>query len=218
MPLAAALRAHHLVALVAALLPSAAFAQVQVNGGITAGVAGRGFYREVWEETEFHLGLRGDVLFGRTNNKTFGVGPYAELFTNGFDEIQFGGGASFLVPVIDSVPLILSAGAYGRLGSEGFGVEPGIATSLFFGSRSYNFDSVYGMAFGVVPQFRYGLGDSREMTIMVALHVDLAFLASPIIYLADAIRGGSPETDRVEPKKKEGDKTTTSRASAARHF
>jgi hypothetical protein len=219
MPLAAVHRARSLsVLLTAALsaLPGLALADPQVNAGVTLGVAGRGFYREAWEETEFHLGLRGDVLFGRSNTKHFGVGPYVEFLTDGFDELQFGGGGSFLIPIVDSLPLILSAGAYGRLGSEGFGLEPGIATSLFLGSRSYNFNSNYVMAFGIVPQFRYGLGDSREMTFIVSTHIDLAFLCSPIIFLVDAARGGSPETDRVPPK---DDKKTTSRAvGAARHY
>lgn len=196
--------------------PTLANADPQVNAGVNLGIAGRGFYREFWEETEFHLGLRGDVLFGRNNTRQFGVGPYVEFLTNGFDELQFGGGGSFLIPVIDSLPIILSAGAYGRLGSEGFGVEPGIATSLFVGSRSYNFNSNYVMAFGVVPQFRYGLGDSREMTFIVSTHIDLAFLCSPIIFLVDAARGGSPETDRVPPKT---DTKGTSRADgAAPHY
>lgn len=188
--------------------PPPAHAEPQVNAGFTIGIAGRGFYREAWEETEFHLGLRGDVLFGRSSTKHFGVGPYVEALTDGFDEFQFGGGGSFLMPVIDSLPLIVSAGMYGRIGEDGFGLEPGFATSLFFGSRSYNFNSNYVMAFGIVPQFRYGLGDSREMTFIVSLHLDLAFLAMPVIYITDAIRGGSPETDRIPPKeKKEPDAT-----------
>jgi hypothetical protein len=97
---------------------------------------------------------------------------------------------------------------YGRIGEDGFGLEPGFATSLFFGSRSYNFNSNYVMAFGILPQFRYGLGDSREMTFIVSAHLDLAFLAMPIIYLSDAIRGGSPETDHVTPVEKKPQDTT----------
>ncbi|MFO0611339.1 MAG: hypothetical protein U0414_02035 [Polyangiaceae bacterium] len=214
MPIAAPHRATQIaraLAAAAVVLPTpGALAEPQVNAGLTVGVAGRGFLREPWEETEFHLGLRGDVLFGRNNERQFGVGPYVEALTDGFDEFQFGGGASLLLPVIDSLPIVASFGAYGRIGAEGFGLEPGIATSLFFGSRSYNFNSNYVMAFGVLPEFRYGLGDSREMTFIVALHLDLAFFSLPIVYLADAIRGGSPETDRVPPKQPPDAKKTGS--------
>ena len=39
---------------------------------------------------------------------------------------------------------------------------------------------------------------------------DLAFFSLPIVYLADAIRGGSPETDRVPPKQPPDAKKTGS--------
>ena len=82
----------------------------------------------------------------------------------------------------------------------GYGVEPGLAWGIFFGSRSYNFTANYVMALGLLTQFRYGLGESHETSIVVSAQLDLAFLGLPIVYLVDAIRGGSRETDRVDKR------------------
>src|SRR5262252_3050101 len=111
-----------------------ALADPQFNAGLTMGAAGVGYDRKIWKETDFHFGLRTDLLFGRSKNSDFGIGPYAEFQTLAFTEFQFGGGVSFLVPVIDSLPLVFSAGAYGRKGGEGFGVEPGVMGEVFWGS------------------------------------------------------------------------------------
>lgn len=175
-------------------------ADPQTSFGLTVGAAGRGYERELWDETAFHLGLRGDLLFARNAESDFGVGPYVEVMTHAFDEIQVGGGASFLVPIIDSAPLILSSGIYGRSGDDDFGFEPGWASSLWWGAKGYNFSSPYTITAGLLTQFRYGLGDSEEMSLVVSAQVDLVIFALPFIYLADAIRGGSRETDPVEPE------------------
>jgi hypothetical protein len=173
-------------------------AEPQGNAGLTIGLAGRGYDREIWDETAFHLGVRGDVLFGRTGVGDFGVGPYVEVFTHAFDEIQFGGGASLLVPVIDFLPMVVSAGAYGRHGDDGHGLEPGIAGQLFWGSRSYNFHANYVMAFGLLGQLRWGLGDSRETAVVIAAQLDIAAMSLPFIFLVEAARGGSADAAPIE--------------------
>jgi hypothetical protein len=179
------------------VVSGSALADPQGNASLTIGVAGRGYHRRIWDKSEFHLGLHGDVLFGRSNTRSLGVGPYAEVLTDGFDEIQAGVGASILLPVIDSLPIVLSAGPYARLGPGGFGLEPGIASGLFWGSRSYNFNANYVMAFGLFSQFRAGFGPSKDMTIIVGVQADLAFLALPIVYLVHAAKGGSRDTDTI---------------------
>src|SRR5262249_28592404 len=117
-----------------ALTPADARADPQGTAGLTIGVAGTGLKRAGWDETDFHLGLHGDVLFGRERASDFGAGPYAEVATHAFDDIQFGGGLSLLLPVVEFLPVVVSAGTYGRYGSEGYGVEPGVAGELFWGS------------------------------------------------------------------------------------
>ncbi len=175
----------------------AASAEPQGNAGLTIGVAGRAYDHAIWDETAFHLGLRGDVMFARDDVHDFGVGPYLELFTHAFDELQMGGGVSLLVPVLDTFPLVASVGSYARIGEDDFGFEPGIATALFFGPRGYNYSSHYVMAGGLLLQARFGLGDSGETSLIIGAQLDTAFLGLPIVFLIDAMRGGSPETDPV---------------------
>ena len=173
-------------------------AEPQGTAGLTIGVAGAGLDRSYWDETDFHLGLRGDVLFGRERASDFGAGPYVEVLTHAFDDVQFGGGLSVLLPVIEYLPVVVSAGTYGRFSGEPYGTEPGIAAEVFWGSRSYNFHSAYGLSFGLLGEFRYGLGDSRETSIVIAAQLDLVGLSLPFLFLINAARGGSPETAPVK--------------------
>jgi hypothetical protein len=179
------------LALLAASPP--ARAEPQASVGLTIGAAGEGFDRHLWQRTAFHLGLHGDVLFGRSSTSDFGVGPYAEIFTHAFDEIQFGGGVSGLFPVLDTFPLILSAGAYGRKGSDKYGLEPGVAGEIFWGARSFNFNSRYVISGGLLTEARIGLGASRETTIVIAAQIDLLLFALPWMFLITAARGPSSE-------------------------
>src|SRR5262249_40369729 len=89
---------------------SSARADVQGTAGRTIGAAGVGMDRKIWDKTVFHMGLHADVLFGRSRTTDFGLGPYVELLTHGLDEVQFGGGVSGLLPVLDPFPLVLSVG------------------------------------------------------------------------------------------------------------
>ncbi|WP_437546861.1 hypothetical protein WME97_43645 [Sorangium sp. So ce367] len=181
----------------AVLLHGAARAEPQASAGVTVGLAGVGLDRQLWDSTVFHLGLRGDVLFGRAANDDFGVGPYAEVLTHAFDEIQTGAGVSVLAPIHDSFPLVLSTGAYGRWSDDARGVEPGIAAAIFWGGRSYNFHSRYGMSTGLLAQGRFGLGGSKETAVVLAAQLDLALLALPFVYLFEAAKGPSPEAAPV---------------------
>lgn len=173
-------------------------ADPQASVGLTVGGAGRGYGKDLFYEPAFHLGLRADTMFGRTSGRDFGVGPYVELMTHAFDELQFGGGAALLLPAFDSLPFVVSAGAYGRY-TPLLELEPGIASSIFFGSRSYNFSSSYVLALGVLVQARIGLGDSRETSFVFGLQVDTGFAALPLVLAIEGARGGSPETDPVQP-------------------
>jgi hypothetical protein len=149
--------------------------------------------RRYWQGTDLHLGVRGDVLFGRSRNADFGVGPYAELLTQGFTDVQFGGGASVLLPVLSNFPIVLSEGAYARKGSDGAGLTPGVASTLFFGSRSYNFHANYVLSAGLLAEMRYGFGPDRETSILIGAQLDLVALSLPFVLLAGALRGSSPE-------------------------
>jgi hypothetical protein len=162
-------------------------ADPQANVGLTLGVAGTAEDRSWWKDTRLHLGAHGDVLFGRNRNVDFGWGPYVEVLS-AFHDIQTGGGVSGLIPVHPVFPFVLSAGGYGRHSSD-WGWEPGVSGQLFWGSRSYNYDSAYVMAGGLLLQTRFGLGDSAERSVVIAAHLDGEVLALPFLLLYETLRG-----------------------------
>lgn len=151
---------------------------------------GRGTEGRWWDDTRFHLGGRGDVIFGRHQNHDWGVGPYAEVMTS-FDDASVGGGASGHVPVHGYLPVVVSAGGYGWKGPEGW--EPGLTGQVFWGSRSFNYHSWYIVAGGLVVQGRYGLGESSERAVVVGLHLDGQVLALPLVLLYEAVSGRKAE-------------------------
>ena len=72
--------------------------------------------------------------------------------------------------------------------APGFSWEPGLATTLFFGSRSYNFHSWYNLGLGIFVQARYGLGDAKQGELIFGAQIDFALLAYPFIFAYEAIR------------------------------
>jgi hypothetical protein len=195
--------------LLAAFLGSAApalAAPPQVGVGITVGAAGVAKDQRLWDETVFHLGARGDVLFGRDGSNGFGVGPYLEVLTHDFGELQGGAGASLLLPVHELFPIVLSAGGYlrvpwrsepGPIADRSYGVEPGVAGTVFFGTRSFNFHSSYEITVGVIGQARFGLGESRESSFVLAAQLDLAALWVPWVFIVHGLQE-SPEAQRIK--------------------
>lgn len=169
-------------------LPSGARADPQANIGLRPGVAGVGD-DQWWDRSRFHLGLHGDVIYGRRRNADFGVGPYAEVLTQA-SSVQGGAGLTLHLPVHSYLPVLLSAGAYERWHTEA-GWSPGIAAEVFFGTRSYNYHSSYVMAGGLVLQARYGIGSVEERSVIVAAHLDGQVLSLPFLLLYEALSGRS---------------------------
>ncbi len=180
-----------------------ALADPQVNGGLDLGVAGRGVDGEVWSETAFWLAARADVLLGRSGDADVGVGPYFEVGTLAFDELDVGGGASLLLPVIDGFPLVLSLGPYVRVADDGppigAGIGPGGQASLFWGSRSYDTHGTYEMAGGLVVALRRGFGEAEDTAIILGAHLDAAVLSLPFVWMGEALGGPSDEAAPIEP-------------------
>lgn len=182
------MRARELSAILAGavlvLAPSIASADAQVNAGLTVG----GGVAEMRDRPHaaFHLGLHGDVLFLRNRNSDMAIGPYVEASTYGFATAELGGGVSWLVPVSSSLPFIFSAGTFAR-NEHADGWEPGAAATIFFGSRSYNFHSTYGLMAGLFLQGRVGLANSRQADLLLGAHIDLSLLAWPWVYAFQAI-------------------------------
>lgn len=134
----------------------------------------------------FHMGLHADVLFLRGQDKDMAIGPYVEALTVAFETFEAGGGVSWLIPITEHFPLVLSAGAHAR-GYEG-GWEPGLEASVWMGSRSVNLDSVYGLTVGFFVEGRYGLGEGQQADILGGVQLDLELFALPFVLLYNAFR------------------------------
>lgn len=156
----------------------------QINAGLTLGLAGQG-EGSLWDHTYFHGGVRGDVLFGRSSSRDWGVGPLVVLSTTHFRDFNAGAGVSLLAPVHEYLPIVLGAGAYLRRFE---GTHPGLFASLFWGTRSFNYHGNYGLAAGLLVEGRVGLDDTRERTLILAAHLDAEVLALPVFFLINALR------------------------------
>jgi hypothetical protein len=167
-------------------LPAYAHADPQWNASLLTGVCGTGSHA-YWQHTCWFNGLRSDVLFGRSQNTDVGVGPYLHLTTAGFEDVRLGGGVTTLLPVHPYFPLGLSAGGYARHSAAGW--EPGLSGWLFVGSKSYNYHSSYIMTGGLLVGLNYGLGRTRERTIVIAAQIDGLVLALPFIIGYEWLRG-----------------------------
>jgi len=132
------------------------------------------------------MGLRGDVLFLRGRDKDMAIGPYFEGLTVAFETFEIGGGVSWLIPVTEHFPLVLSAGAHAR-GYQG-GWEPAVHAMIWMGSRSVNYDSVYGLTAGLFVEGRYGLGDGQQADILGGVQLDLELFVLPFVLLYNAFR------------------------------
>lgn len=133
----------------------------------------------------YQLGGRVDLLLLREGPRQMALGPYVDVATAAFDTFETGGGLSWLVPV-DATAFILSAGALAR--TSRFGWEPGVAATLFWGSRSYNYHSTYGIGLGLFAQGRYGFGDGRQSDAILGVQIDLEYLALPFVFAYQALR------------------------------
>jgi hypothetical protein len=175
------------IAVVAALIAVAepARADPQISVGLTAG-GGAAYLRTRGPIGVFTMGLHGDVLFFRNSDRDFAFGPYVEVLTVAFETLEMGGGVSWLIPISEHIPLVLSVGAHARAYEGGW--EPGVHARLWLGSRSYNFRSIYGLAAGVFVEGRWGLGDGQQADILGGAQIDLEVFALPFVLLYNAFR------------------------------
>ena len=125
-----------------------------------------------------HWGGRADVLFLRSRGTDMALGPYADVATSSFHDADVGGGVEWLIPVRDDLPFVLSAGALARSG-EGLSWAPGLEGTLFWGSRSFNYHSWYGLAAGLFAQARYVPGSPERTDFVFGLQIDGELLLMP---------------------------------------
>jgi hypothetical protein len=138
----------------------------------------------------FHLGARTDVLFLRTSPRDMGVGPYLDVGTSSFRNVDTGGGVEWLLPVAEDWPIIVSGGGFARNGT-GRSWAPGVEGTVFVGPRSYNYHSVYGLAFGLFAQTRWVPASPSTMDMVFGVQVDAEILALPVLLAWGALTHGS---------------------------
>jgi hypothetical protein len=176
-----------LIALALLARANVSLADPQAGAALTVGGGVVGLEPDGRKVAVFHLGVRADLLLLRERDRDMGIGPYVEVGTEAFQSLALGGGAEWLVPVTESFPLVLSAGATAR-GVDGAGWEPGLSAAAFFGSRGYNFHSWYGLTGGVFVLARRSLGATRDTDLIAGLELDLSLFAYPWIFLYNALR------------------------------
>ena len=175
-----------LLALAAALALDAAPAEArpQITSGVTTGAAFTDVRAAYGPRLAYQLGGRLDLLFLRESPRDMALGPYVEVTSAAFDTFEGGGGLAWLVPT-GSTAFVLSGGGFAR--TSRFGCEPGVAGTLFWGSRSYNFHSTYAVGVGLFAQGRYGLGDGKQGDALLGVQLDLEYLALPFVFAYEAL-------------------------------
>src|SRR5258708_24971850 len=178
-----------LIALV--LLASGSAAAPQANVGMTFG----GVVEDVMmgpPRGQAHWGGRADVLFLRSRGSDMALGPYLDAATSSFHDFDAGGGLSWLLPVRDDLPFVLSGGFFTRTG-EGRNWAPGVEGTVFWGSRSYNFHSVYEIAVGLFSQVRYLPGSPEQADFVFGFQMDGELMMMPSMLILELL---GPSNDR----------------------
>jgi hypothetical protein len=166
------------------LAPSDAEARPQITAGATTGAALTDLRAGNAPRLAYHLGARLDLLFLRDAPRDMAIGPYVDVMTAAFDTFEGGGGIAWLVPT-GPTAFVISGGGLAR--TSRFGWEPGVAGTIFWGSRSYNFHSAYGVGAGIFAQGRYGFGDGKQTDAILGVQLDLEYLALPFVFAYEAL-------------------------------
>jgi hypothetical protein len=174
----------------------------QGNASLVVGGAAAGPGERFWEHGEVHLGLRGDCMFLREGPNDFGLGPYGEIGTWAFNQLQLGAGVSFHVPVHRDLPLVVSAGGHARFADDDLGlVAPGAGGSIFWGFRGFDRHARYALAAGLLVDLRHSAplsGEPGETMFTVAAQIDAALIAVPFILLGGLIAGPTGEARDID--------------------
>jgi hypothetical protein len=172
--------------LAAALCAPDALAAPQASLGMTFG----GVVEDVTSNPArgaVHWGGRADALFLRTRGSDMAVGPYLDVATSSFHDVDAGGGVAWLLPLRDDLPFVISVGGLTRNG-EGRSWAPGLEGTIFWGSRSYNYHSWYGLAAGLFAQTRYLPGAPAQADLVLGIQVDGELLLMPSMLLLGLLR------------------------------
>lgn len=122
------------------------------------------------------VGLRPELIFGRSTRESLGFGPFLEatahLASRGVEGL-FGGGLSLQVPLGRANAVVPSVGGYATWCEE-LGVQPGVSAGVFLGARQFNAATRWDGSWGLRLDARYGLGSAREIFLSLGVQVDLS--------------------------------------------
>jgi hypothetical protein len=164
------------------LFASRAHAKPQWNTGVEAALCGRGS-RLGLSEPAFCGAVHGDVLLLAKRGSDVAFGPSLRLGSAAFDDFRIDLGASLLLPVFDSFPLVIDAGPHLRDFDE-----PGVFASVFFGLRSFNHYGHYQMASGIVVTAERTFALGSPSALWIGARVDGAWLALPFLLGYNALK------------------------------
>ncbi len=169
------------------LVSGSARADPQASAGLTVGGVVENAIGAGGMSGAFHMGGRASALFLRDRGNEMAIGPYVDAATASFRNVDLGGGIEWLLPVRDDLPIVVSGGGFWRNGSER-SWAPGVEGTVFFGSRSYNFHSWYGLAAGVFAQCRWLPSTPATVDLVMGVQIDAELLALPLLFLYEALR------------------------------
>ncbi len=155
-----------------------------MSAGLTVGAAFDGVVGA--GGTRVHVGGRADVLLLRAHEHDMALGPYVDVATSGLHDADTGGGVEWLIPLTDDIPLVVSSGFFARSGAER-NWAPGLESTLFCGSRSYNFHSWYGLAAGFFVQSRWLPESPATLDVVAGVQLDAELLAMPFLFAYEAV-------------------------------
>ncbi len=130
--------------------------------------------------------VRTDATFGARTPYAWRAGFFGWVGTTDFVTLDVAAGGVLQMPVSASFPLMLSAGVIADVVPEPGRV--GVLGRLWWGTRSLNYHSSYGMAAGLWVEGRYRPGDGSA-DVLAGVDLDLRVLALPFIALAGLIQG-----------------------------
>lgn len=168
-----------------ALVAPAAGAYPQWNLGLSLG-AGAHLAPPAERELLITAALRTDATFGARTPYAWRAGFFGALGTTDFTTLDLAAGGVLHIPVNPTFPILVSAGAIvDVLPAPG---RVGVLGRLWWGTRSLNYHSSYGMAAGLWVEGRYRPGEGTA-DVLAGVDLDLRVLAMPFIVLAGWIQG-----------------------------
>ena len=167
------------------LLAPAAAAYPQWSLGLSLG-AGARLAPPVDREVLITAAVRTDATFGARTPHAWRAGFFGFLGTADFVTLDAAAGGILHIPVNPTFPVLVSVGAVLDLAPTPG--RAGVLGRVWWGSRSLNYHSSYGMAAGFWVEGRYRPGEGSA-DVLVGVDADLRFLTLPFVMLAGWLQG-----------------------------